>query len=389
MPANVYLLALSQALSMTGVSLVMTVTALVGFALAHEKSLATLPLALLYLGLTACTLPASFFMRRFGRRAGFIVGGLCGATGAGLSSLAIVANDFWMFAVACAFFGAANSFAQYYRFAAAESTDVAHRGRAIAFVLAGGVVAAVAGPNLARLTRDALGPTFAGSYVALILLQLAIVALVAFLRAPAPVDATASTAARPLATIARQPTFWLAVLAGTIGYSSMSLLMTATPLAMQDHQHSFGDTAWVIEWHLLGMFAPAFFTGNLIRRFGAAQIILAGGALTLTGAGINLSGTALWQFWLALALVGVGWNFMYIGATTLLTQTHTPAESAKAQGVNELLMWGSVSAASLSAGALQYQWGWAAVNLAVLPLLLLPLAGTLWLLARRRLPVTG
>lgn len=390
MHRNVYLLALSQALFMTGISLVMTVTALVGFALADDKSLATLPLALQFVALTASTLPAAFFMRRYGRRAGFLLGSTFGAAGAALSTYAIVQTDFWMFAAAGMLFGAANSFAQYYRFAAAESTSAALRGRAISWVLAGGVLAAVAGPNLARLTKDAIGTVpFAGAYASLILLQLGIVALVLFVRAPTLAHDGPRTAARPFGVIARQPVFWVAVLAGMIGYASMSLLMTATPLAMHAHGHAFPDTAWVIEWHILGMFAPAFFTGDLIRRFGVLHIILAGGAFTLSGIFINLTGTTVSHFWLALALVGVGWNFMYIGATTLLTEAYTATEAARAQGVNELFVWGAVSAASLFSGALQHWWGWATVNLAVIPILLLPIGATLWLRTRRQHAYAG
>jgi len=252
-------------------------------------------------------------------------------------------------------------------------------------VLAGGVAAAVAGPNLARLTKDAIGSVaFAGSYASLILLQLGIALLVIFVRAPAPAGDGPRAAARPFGVIARQPVFWVAVLAGMIGYASMSLLMTATPLAMHAHGHAFSDTAWVIEWHILGMFLPAFFTGDLIRRFGTLDVILAGGALTLSGIGVNLAGTTVPHFWLALALVGVGWNFMYIGATTLLTEAYTAAETAAAQGANELFVWGAVSAASLSSGALQHWWGWGTVNVAVIPILLLPIAATLWLRTRRR-----
>jgi len=385
MHRNVYLLALSQALFMTNASAVATVTALVGLALAEDKSLATLPLGLQFLALTATTLPGAFFMRRYGRRAGFLLGATLGAAGAAVSTYAIVHADFWLFAAAGMLFGAANSFAQYYRFAAVESTTPARRSRAISWVLAGGVAAAVAGPNLARLTKDAIGSVaFAGSYASLILLQLGIALLVIFVRAPAPAGDGPRAAARPFGVIARQPVFWVAVLAGMIGYASMSLLMTATPLAMHAHGHAFSDTAWVIEWHILGMFLPAFFTGDLIRRFGTLDVILAGGALTLSGIGVNLAGTTVPHFWLALALVGVGWNFMYIGATTLLTEAYTAAETAAAQGANELFVWGAVSAASLSSGALQHWWGWGTVNVAVIPILLLPIAATLWLRTRRR-----
>ncbi len=372
---NVVLLAVCQALFMTGNSAVLTTTALVGLALATDKALATLPLGLTFLVITATTLPAAFVMKRLGRRAGFLIGVGAGASGGALCVYAIVHADFALFAVGSALLGAYNSFAQYYRFAAAESAQPAFRSQAISLVLAGGVLAAVAGPNLARFSKDLVATApFAGTYAALVLL---------FVTIPRMSERERREPGRPLALIARQPAFVVAVLAGMIGYATMSLLMTSTPLAMHAHGHAFSDTAFVIEWHMLGMFAPAFFTGWLVRRFGALNVILAGGAFTLFGAGVNLSGTEMVNFWIALAAVGVGWNFMYIGATTLLTESYTPAESAKSQGLNELLVWGTVSLASLSSGALQHLWGWSVVNLAVIPLLLLSLTATAWLRLRR------
>lgn len=381
---NVWLLAACQALFMTGVSMVMTVTALVGLALADDKSLATLPLALQFLAATIATMPAALLMKRLGRRTGFTIGIAIGALGGVISTYAILRADFWLFTAGGLFLGVFNSFAQYYRFAAAETADANFRSQAISLVLAGGVFAAVAGPNLARFSVDIYAPVaFVGSYASLVVLQLLAAALVSFMRIPVLTANERQAGGRPLGVIMRQPVFLVAMLAGMIGYATMSLLMTATPLAMHAHGHDFSDTAFVIEWHILGMFAPAFFTGRLIKRFGVLTIIFIGGLLTLSGVAINLTGAAVAQFWVALALVGVGWNFMYIGATTLLTESYTPAESAKAQGVNEMFVWGAVAAASLSSGALQHLWGWVVVNLSVIPLLLIPLTATMWLRSRR------
>jgi len=381
---TVVLLALCQALFMTGNSLVLTTTALVGLALAEDKTLATLPLALQFLVTTATTLPAAFIMKRLGRRAGFLIGVTAGTAGGVLSTYAIVHGNFGGFAAAGALLGVYNSFAQYYRFAAAESAAAQFRSQAISLVLAGGVLAAVAGPNLARFTRELVDAApFAGSYAALVLLQLAAGAVLLWVRVPPLTAQERRAAGRPLPAIARQPVFWVAVLAGMIGYGTMSLLMTSTPLAMHAHGHTFPDTAFVIEWHMLGMFVPAFFTGRLIRRYGVLNVIAAGGAFTLFGVGTNLTDTEFGNFWIALTAVGIGWNFMYIGATTLLTESYTAAEAAKSQGVNELFIWATVSLASLSSGALQHLWGWSVVNLAVIPLLLLSLAATTWLRVQR------
>lgn len=388
---NVVLLALCQALFMTGTSMVLTTTALVGLALAEDKTLATLPLGLQFLMTTATTLPAAFIMKRFGRRTGFLIGVAAGAASGVLSTYAIVHGHFGWFTVGGMLLGVYNSFAQYYRFAAAESAAAQFRSQAISLVLAGGVLAAVAGPNLARFSKDLIDAApFAGSYAGLVLLQLAVGALLMFIRIPRLSAQERREPGRPLAAIARQPVFWVAVLAGMIGYATMSLLMTSTPLAMHAHGHGFSDTAFVIEWHMLGMFVPAFFTGRLIRRYGALNVIAAGAGFTLLGVAVNLTDTTVANFWTALAAVGVGWNFMYIGATTLLTESYTASESAKAQGVNELFIWGTVSIASLSSGALQHLWGWSVVNAAVIPLLLLSLAATTWLRFRRpRASATG
>jgi len=386
MKRNVWLLAGCQALMNSGNSLLIATSALVGFRLAPDKSLATLPLALQFFTSMLTTIPASFLMKRIGRRGGFAVGTLLGLAGAGLAAFAIVSGSFLHFCLAAALVGAFNGFGTYYRFAAADVATPEYKSRAISYVLAGGVVAAVVGPNLAHWTRDWLsGIEFAGSYLSLLgLYGLSLVALL-FLRIPAPTAVQAQAVGRPLSAVARQPVFLVALAGAALGFGVMALVMTATPLAMHQHAHGFADTAFVIEWHLLGMFAPSFFTGQLIRRFGVLNVMLAGVALNIGCVAVNLAGTEVAHFWTALTLLGVGWNFLFVGGTTLLTETYAESEKAKAQALNDFAVFSVITASSLSAGALQYHFGWYAVNLGVVPLLVVILAGLLWLRQQRRI----
>ena len=385
MKRNVWLLSGCQALMNSGNSLLIATSALVGYRLAADKSLATLPLALQFLTSMLTTIPASFLMKAIGRRAGFVVGTLLGLAGAALAAWGIVAGNFIYFCVAAAFIGALNGFGTYYRFAAADVADADYRSRAISYVMAGGVVAAFIGPNLAHWTSDWLsGIEFAGSYLSLLgIYGLSLVVLL-FVRIPPPTAAQAHAHGRPLSVIARQPAFIVALAGGALGFGVMALVMTATPLAMHQHAHVFADTAFVIEWHLLGMFAPSFFTGHLIRRFGVLNVMLAGVVLNIGCVAVNLAGTEVAHFWAALTLLGVGWNFLFIGGTTLLTETYTESEKAKAQALNDFLVFTVITAASLSAGALQYHLGWRAVNLGVVPLIIVILAAILWLKQVRR-----
>ncbi len=381
---NVILLALCQALFMTGTALVITITALAGNALAEAKSLATLPLALQFLVTMATTIPASLLMKRIGRRLGFMTGASIGAGGGALSAYALFAEDFVLFCVGSALIGVLNGFAMFYRFAAADTADEASRSRAISLVMAGGVIAAFTGPNLANFSKDFFDAvTFAGSYAALALLQGLTLLILLFLDIPKPGEGERRASGRPLIVISRQPTFVVAALAAMTGYASMNLIMTATPLAMVDHDYPFADTAFVVQWHVFSMFAPSFFTGHLIDRFGVLKIIICGGLLVLACVGINLAGTGLFHFLWALALLGVGWNFLFVGATTLLTTAHTAPEKAKTQGFNDFLVFGSVALASLFSGAIQNSFGWQVVNYSVFPFILSALAATFWFRMKR------
>jgi MFS family permease len=381
---NVLLLAACQAMMMTGGSLLVATSALVGFRLSPDKSVATLPLALQMLATMLTTIPASLLMQRLGRRAGFLIGSAIGVSGAALAAWAIVAGSFPLFAAGAVLSGVFSGFGSYYRFAAADAASSELRSRAISWVLTGGVVAALVGPNLARWTRGWLATPFAGSYVALTGVMLLSFVTVLFLDIPRPPAGERGGGGRPLGVIGAQPVFVVAAIGGMVGYGVMSLVMSATPLAMQAHEYPFADTAFVIQWHALGMFAPSFFTGNLIRRFGVLRVMLAGVVCSAACVLVNLSGTSLVHYWMALLLLGLGWNFQYIGATTLLTEAYAPAERAKTQALNDFLVFTTVTVAVLLAGRLQHSFGWRAVNLGVLPALTIALVAIAWLAHVRR-----
>ena len=278
-----------------------------------------------------------------------------------------------------------NGFGNYYRFTAADIVDSQHKSRAISLVLAGGVIAAIVGPNLANLTRDVISQaSFAGSYAAIIGLYILSFVVLSFLKLPATSVHKQSNkdTGRPLRQIVTQPKYIVAVICGMLGYGVMSLVMTATPLAMQVHAYPFADTSFVIQWHVLGMYVPSFFTGHLIHRFGNLRIMLLGALAGLACVAINLTGTSVTHFWIALSCLGVSWNFLFIGATSLLTETYQREETFKAQAVNEFTVFSTVAAASLSAGALQHLFGWAAVNMGAIAPLLIIMASLLWLYNR-------
>lgn len=376
---NVLLLALCQALAMSASGMTITMAALVGHLLAEDKGLATLPFACQFLATMVATLPASLLMARIGRRAGFSLGALLGVA-AGLTSWwAIVEASFALFCFGAALFGAASAFAYFYRFAAADTASEAFKSKAISLVMAGGLIAAFLGPQIAVWTRELMAPLlFAGSYLAIAGLAGLALLVLQFIRIPRPSVAERSAPGRPLLAIMRQRKFLVAVLAAIVGYGGMNIVMTATPLAMMACAHPFESAALVIQWHAVGMFAPAFFTGNLIRRYGCERVIAAGGLLMLGCVAVNLSGVAVWNFWLALFLLGVGWSFMFIGGTTLLTETYRPEERAKVQGLNDLLVFGSVAVTAWSSGQILDALGWQAINVSLLLPVVLALGLALW-----------
>jgi len=384
---NVPLLAACQALMMSGASLIIATAALVGFALAEDKSWATLPLAAQFIATMCTTIPAALLMDRIGRRQNFMLATLFGLSGTVFATLAILKGTFSLFTLGTLQIGIFNGFGNYYRFAAADSVAKDLKGRAVSYIMAGGVVAAFVGPNLANMTRGLVGSApFAGSYASLAVLYILSLAVLSFLQLPPKTtkeDMHYSSTGRPLKIIAAQPMFIVALICGMLGYGVMALAMTATPLAMQHFSHPFPKTSFVIQWHVLGMFGPAFITGHLIKRCGVLNVMLAGALLGVACMAINLAGSSVWHFWTALLLLGVSWNFLFIGATILLTETYRPKERAKTQALNDFAVFTTVALSSLSAGALQSRYGWQVVNLVLVPLLTIILAAILWGKSRR------
>ena len=384
---NIPLLAFAQAMMMSSTSFLITAGSLAGHLLAEDKALTTAPLAAAFVSTMLNSVPAAWLMHHIGRKAGFLLATLIGASGALLAAGAILHGYFWGLVAGAALIGMHNAFGNYYRFAAADAVPEALKGRAVSWILAGGVAAAFVGPNLAHLGRDWIAAApFAGGFLAVAGLYGCAALALSLLRLPPQAEDRPQVAepVRPLRVIARQPAYRAALLCATLGYGVMSLVMTATPLAMSHHQHGLGDTALVIQWHVLAMFAPAFFTGRLIERLGLIPVLRLGALLELGCVLINLTGTGLWHFRLALILLGVGWNFLFIGGTTLLTRSYRPAEKARVQASNDFAVFTTVTLASLSAGALQQLYGWRTVNLGVLPLLLVALLTVEWYARRTR-----
>jgi predicted MFS family arabinose efflux permease len=381
---NVALLAACQSLLFTNNVILISVNGLAGYALAQDKALATLPITGYVVGSAVATLPVSLWMKTVGRRRGFIGGAVIGIFGAILCALAVAGGNFWLLCLGTLVMGAYNAAGQYYRFAAADVADASSRSRAISLVLAGGLVGGVVGPESSKLTKDLLAVPFLGSYASLVLFALATIFLLRFAQLPFPSAEERSGPARSVHRIAMQPSFLAAVLIAAIGYGVMNLLMSATPLAMGMCGHPYDDAALVIEWHVIGMFAPSFFTGTLIARAGVLRVISAGVALMAACVAIALSGIELAHFWWALLLLGVGWNFMFVGATSLLTESYRPAEKAKAQGVNDLAIFATMATSSVASGALVSRAGWEFLNFLAIPFVVLAGLCVLALRLRRR-----
>ncbi|MCW5752042.1 MAG: MFS transporter [Alphaproteobacteria bacterium] len=382
---NVAILAVCQALLNSTLTISISLGGLVGFNLASDKSLATLPVTAVVTGTAIATIPASMLMKRIGRRAGFSVGTLIGVAGALLAALAIAQVDFWLFCLSMLLVGSFSAFGQYYRFAAADVASDSFRPRAISLVMAGGVVAGFLGPQIAKWTKDLVPDAlFLGCYVAAAGLCLVALVLLQGINIPRPTAMELKLPERPLGRVMRQPTFVVAACSAMIAYAMMNLLMTATPLAMVGHHHSTDDALTVIQWHVIGMFAPSFVTGGLIQRFGVLTIILAGVALNLLAISIALSGTGWLHFLVALTLLGIGWNFMFVGGTTLLTSTHNAVEKAKTQAANDFMVFGAVATASLLSGHLLHHFGWETINWAAAPFILASGALVVWYLLGRR-----
>ena len=381
---NAVILALAQAL-FGAIGTAMAVTAgLIGSQLAPKVSLATLPLSVMIIGTAVSTFPISLLMRRIGRRTGFIACALVGMTGALVGLAAIILKLFTLFLVGCLLIGVYQASASYYRFAAADTASPTFRPKAISWVLTGGILAAVAGSTMVMKTVNLFAPVvFAGTWAAMAALALVASLLLIPLDIPNVTESHAPSG-RPLAEIATQPRYIVATLSAMLSYGIMVLVMTATPVAMLGCGFTVNDSAWVIQWHAIAMFLPSFFTGSLIVRFGAERVA-AFGMLLLVGAAVSgLMGIRFENFAIGLILLGLGWNFGFLGGTTLLTTTYEPAEKNKAQGLNDLMVFCTNAVTSLSAGVLLAGYGWTAVNYAVFPMVALALVMIGWLFTHQR-----
>ncbi len=384
MNRNLWLLAICQGLFLTNNVTFIAINGLVGLSLAPLGWMATLPVMGYVVGGALSTGLVALTQRRFGRKTSFQLGLLVGALSALLCCYAAYSRNFWLLVAATVVAGYYNANAQLYRFAAAELARPAFREKAVSLVMAGGLLGAVAGPNLAAATRSLTDVPFAGAYLALAGVALLAMGLLAFIRFPATPPQKTSSGGRPLGEIMRQPVFIVAAVAGALGYGVMNLLMAATPIAMQVCELPFSDVALVLEWHVIGMFAPGFFTGHLIKKFGTLPIMGAGLALNLVCVLIALSGVEFRHFVAALFLLGLGWNFLFTGATTLALTAYRPEEKDKAQGALNFCVFAVLALSSLASGVLVTTQGWTLLNLgSLLPLALTGLA-LAWLGLGRR-----
>jgi MFS family permease len=368
---NAIVLAVAQALAGGNNTVIVATGSIAGSLLAPDAALATLPISFMVLGMWFGTLPVGMLAKAFGRRFALQAGSLFGVASGLVSCTAMLMGSFTLLLLGTFCGGLYAAAHQSYRFAAADTASAHFRAKAVSWVLAGGIFAAVIGPQLVILTKDAWPAyLFAGTYLA----QSACAALAAvalmFLKIPRPPVTHTFADGEPLAKIVLRPRFIVAVACGLASFATMNLLMTSAPLAMVMCDHSVGEAALGIQWHVIAMYAPSFFTGALILRLGLPTIIAAGLALIAAAAAVGYSGTALWNFWLALVLLGVGWNFSFIGATTLVTECHGSRERNKVQAVNDFLIFGSMALASFSSGALLSRYGWTAVTEVVFPMIL-------------------
>lgn len=379
---NARILAIAQALYTAAVSIDLTLTGLTGYQLAPDKSLATLPFAMITVSGAAVTLVASFLMQKIGRRKGFALGSSVGALGGLISVWAVLHDSFALFCVGTSAVGVFQAFAQYYRLAAADSVSSEYKAKVISTVLAGGVIAAIVGPLVAAWSKDILPVLFAGSYLAVFVFAL-LSSLIVFagyrdIEPQAAPSVQSDEPVRPLGVVMRTPIFMAAVASNVIGSAVMMLAMTAAPLAAVASHHSIDQGANIIQWHLIGMYGPSLFAGKLIKRFGLARVLYAGMLLSAACGIVAISSTHLIAFYVALLCLGIGWNFMFVGGTTLLAESYRPRERAKVQGIAELIRYGVTAIATLSAGPLLEFYGWQGLNLVTMPLLATAALMTFW-----------
>src|SRR6202034_2648326 len=372
-PAKVTRLAAAQALTGANSAVIFATGSIVGASLAPSVSLATVPISMCVVGLAAGTLPTGAISRAYGRRVAFIIGTGCGMLTGLLGAFAIFHASFPLFCCATFLGGLYGSVSQFYRFAAADGASAAFRPKAVSWVMAGGVFAGVLGPQLVQWTMDVWQPyLFAFSFVVQAIVALIAMIVLAGVDAPKPAPADLH-GGRPLFEIARQPRFIAAALCGVIAYPMMNLVMTSAPLAMKMCGLSLSDSNFGLQWHIVAMYGPSFFTGSLIARFGAPRIVALGLALEAAGAVIGLSGMTSMHFWAALFILGIGWNFSFVGASALVLETHRPQERNKVQAFNDFLVFGMMAVGSFSSGQVLANYGWSAVNMVVFPPVLLGL----------------
>jgi MFS family permease len=388
---NVAILALAQALFMSVQGMGIAATPLASYMLLgpNDKWLATLPIVLVHLGIMGTTIPASLLMGVIGRRAGFSFGALFGVLFGATGCAAMFLQSYPLLCLASLFQGMQAAFFWYFRLAAADATEPAFRAKAVSLVMAGGVLAGFFGPQVAKWSVDWFAPvTFAGVYVACAGFSIAVLSLVQLVRIPRLSAADRAARGRPMREITRQPTYRVALASSVFGYAVMTLTMTSTPLAMLACGFGFMDSATVIQAHIVGMFLPSFFTGHLINRFGVLKVIAAGGLIELCCALVNLTGITFAHFLIANVLVGIGWNFAYVGGSTLLTSTYAPSERAKVQASHDFTVYAATATAAAVSGVLAATAGWFVINLAALPLMGIVTGSAIWLWLRQRRTAT-
>lgn len=380
---NVALLSSAQALLFTNNVTLIAVNGLAGYQLAQDKSFATLAVTTQIIGSALTAMPASNLMQKIGRRTGFQLGTLLGFIGAMIATYGIHARSMAILCFGTFVLGMYGAFGQFYRFAAADSAPADFKPKAISLVVAGGLVGGIIGPALSTWTRNLAATEFLASYASLMVFCILTALLLSGLDIPKPQSAASDAPARRLRDIAAQPVFVVATLSSAFGYGVMSFLMTATPLAMGVCGHPFGSAAGVISAHVIAMFAPSFFTGSLIQRFGAHRVILTGVVLMFACTAVALSGIGVPHFWWSLVLLGLGWNFMFVGGSTLLTETYRPAERARAQGFHDLVVFLTTATSSFASGLILRANGWTMLNYVALPFIAIAGAAVLWLFLRK------
>lgn len=383
---NVFILVAAQAFLGAQMAMIFTIAGLAGQSLASNLCFATLPITATVLGSMLTATPMSNIMQKHGRKVGFFIGAGAGALGAAIGAIALLQQNFWLFVLGGLITGVYQSSQGFFRFAATDTASEAFRPKAISYVMAGGLASAIIGPQLVKLTAQAMVVPFLGTYLTVIAINIVGSSLFLFLNIPKPPVAKAGeSVGRSKWELLTTPRIAVAIIVGMVSYALMNLVMTATPLAVVGCGFTQNNAADVVSFHVLAMFIPSFFTGSLIARFGVEKII-ATGLVILAAAGIvALSGVTLENFFIALILLGVGWNFGFIGATAMLSSAHEPSERGRVQGMNDLLVFGGVTFASLASGGLMNcsggtpQDGWSAVNIAMIPFLTLAGAALIWL----------